>query len=108
MRVLVFGAGGFIGKKFIDMFCDKYDIIPVISDEDVKNPDLTDFATLLSILNKCKPDVVLNLAGKSYHAAQDNAEIYESNVLIQLNLHEAINQIIQIYCTLKHKYNNPV
>lgn len=57
------------------------------------NPDLTAYDEVLAILSKCKIDAVLNLAGKSYHKTQNDAEIYESNLLIQLNLHEAINQL---------------
>lgn len=93
MRLLVFGAGGFIGKRFNEMFHDQYEIIPVGSRSHEKYRDLTVDEDVLSVLEEYKPDAVLNLAGTSYHKTQDDAEIYESNVLIQLNLHEAVNQL---------------
>lgn len=93
MQLLIFGTSGFIGNRFIEMFCDKYDIIPVRSSIHEKYLDLTVYDRVLMILNKYKPDAVLNLAGKFYHKTQDDAKVYESNLLIQLNLHHAINQL---------------
>lgn len=93
MRLLIFGAGGFIGRKFVEVFNDKYNIVPVVRDFDGKNTDLTCYNSVLSILNDYKPDAVLNLAGKSYHSSRESGDIYESNALIQLNLHEAVKHL---------------
>jgi GDP-4-dehydro-6-deoxy-D-mannose reductase len=89
-KLLVLGAGGFIGKRFIDAFDGRYDITAVISDADGKNPDLANYHEMAPILGESRPEAVLNLAGKSYHSTDDDAGIYESNALVQLNLHEAI------------------
>lgn len=88
MQLIVFGAEGFIGKRFIEIFCNKYDIISLKN-----SPDLTTYDEVLAILSKHKPDAILNLAGKSYHKTQSDTEIYESNIIIQLNIHEAVNQL---------------
>lgn len=93
MRLLILGDKGFIGSKFIEIFHNKYEIITAGRDSDGINRDFTCYNSVLSILSDNKPDAVLNLAGKSYHTTQDNGDIYESNALIQLNLHEAVNYL---------------
>ena len=92
-ELIILGAGGFIGKRFIETFGGKYDVTPVVSDADGTNPDLSNYDELLPILEKSSPDTILNLAGKSYHSTKDDAGIYESNALVQLNLHEAVDRL---------------
>jgi len=92
-ELLVLGAGGFIGKRFIEMYTDDYDIIPIVSDADGKNPDLSNYDELIPIIEKCRSYAILNLAGKSYHSTGDDGGIYESNSLVQLNLHEALRRL---------------
>jgi nucleoside-diphosphate-sugar epimerase len=53
-ELLVLGAGGFIGRRFIEMFADKYDIIPIVSDADGTNPDLSNYDELLPIVEICR------------------------------------------------------
>jgi len=93
MRLLVFGAQGFIGNHFNEMFHAIYEIIPAGSRSHKNKRDFTVYEDVFSVLDEYKPDAVLNLAGTSYHKTRDDAEIYENNILIQLNLHEAINQL---------------
>jgi GDP-4-dehydro-6-deoxy-D-mannose reductase len=98
MQLMILGGGGFIGRVFRRLFRDVYDmtsvdITPVNRDEAGKTVDLTDYASLFSIIDKHKPGGILNLAGKSYHKAQNDVEIYESNLLIQLNLHNAVAEL---------------
>lgn len=98
MRLMILGGGGFIGRAFKRLFRDVYemtsvDISPVNRDEVGEMVDLTDYTSLLSFIDKHKPGALLNLAGKSYHKAQNDAEIYESNLLIQLNLHNAVEEL---------------
>ncbi|MBI5056334.1 MAG: NAD-dependent epimerase/dehydratase family protein [Nitrospirae bacterium] len=111
MKLLVFGAGGFIGKKFTEMFCNLYNIVPVTGKTgDDNKADLTDYHALLSILDKHKPDAVLNLAGKSYHKTRNDVDIYESNLMIQLNLNEAVKQLAInpkiIFCSTSAVYRS--
>ncbi len=89
----MFGADGFIGSRFVGMFPDKYRIIPVEDYIDKEFFDLTIYDNMLMVLDKYRPEAVLNLAGKSYHTASDTADIYESNILIQLNLNEAVEEL---------------
>jgi GDP-4-dehydro-6-deoxy-D-mannose reductase len=98
MKLLILGGGGVIGRAFMGMFRAVYDITPVDitpgnREEKGETVDLTDYASLFPIIDKYKPDAVLNLAGKSYHKTQKEVEIYESNLLIQLNLHNAIDEL---------------
>lgn len=92
-KLLVLGAGGFIGRRFVESFGDRYDIVPVVSDADGRNPDLSVYAELFPILEEHRPDAVLNLAGKSYHSSGEDAGIYESNIMVELNLHEAVARL---------------
>ncbi|MBN2185072.1 MAG: NAD(P)-dependent oxidoreductase [Candidatus Krumholzibacteriota bacterium] len=92
MKLLVFGADGFIGRRFVEFFAGKYQIIPIHDYIEKEFFDLTVYDNMLTIIDKHRPDAVLNLAGKSYHTASDNADIYESNVLIQLNLNKAVEE----------------
>jgi len=92
-NLLILGAGGFIAKRFIEMFGDRHAIVPIISDADGKNPDLSNYDELLPIIDEFKPEAILNLAGKSYHSTEEDAEIYESNTQVQLNIHETVNRL---------------
>jgi len=93
VRLLLLGSTGFIGKRFARMFSDAYEIVTEIDGENPEFVDLTSYETMLAYLDEYKPHAVLNLAGKSYHTASDSADLYESNVLIQLNLHEALGDL---------------
>jgi GDP-4-dehydro-6-deoxy-D-mannose reductase len=75
------------------MFSDRYEIVTELDGLNTPFLDLTPYETTLRVLNACKPEAVLNLAGMSYHTARNDAEIYESNVLVQLNLHEAAREL---------------
>lgn len=92
-KLLVLGAGGFIAGRFIEMFGDRYVIVPVVSDADGRNPDLSIHEECYPLLEEHRPDAVLNLAGKSYHSSEDDGGIYESNALVQLNIHQAVHRL---------------
>ena len=93
MRLFVLGSTGFIGKRFVRMFSDTYEIVTEIDGEKPEFVDLTSYEAMLKYLDEFRPHAILNLAGKSYHTARDDADIYESNILVQLNLHEAIGNL---------------
>ena len=93
MKLLVLGSTGFIGKRFVEMFSDRYRIVTELDGLETQFLDLIPYETMLRVLDSCRPEAVLNLAGMSYHVARNDAEIYESNVLVQLNLHEAAEEL---------------
>jgi GDP-4-dehydro-6-deoxy-D-mannose reductase len=92
-NLLVLGAGGFIARRFIELSGDRHSIVPVVSDADGKNPDLSNYDELLPIFEQYRPEAVLNLAGKSYHSTDEDDEIYVSNTQLQSNIHEAVKQL---------------
>jgi nucleoside-diphosphate-sugar epimerase len=89
VRVLVLGSNGFIGARFVKMFSDRYEIVAESFDGSQPDHDCARYDAAISIIDGCKPAVIVNMAGKSYHTAANDADIYESNMLIQLNVHEA-------------------
>jgi nucleoside-diphosphate-sugar epimerase len=93
VRLFVLGSTGFIGTRFVRMYSEAYEIVTELDEGDLAFVDLTSYDTVLKFLEARKPDAILNLAGMSYHTAEDNAAIYESNVLVELNLHEALDRL---------------
>jgi GDP-4-dehydro-6-deoxy-D-mannose reductase len=93
VRLFLLGSTGFIGSRFARMFSGAYEIVTEMDSEKPEFVDLTSYATTLRFLDELRPHAILNCAGKSYHTASDAADIYESNVLVQLNLHEAIDEL---------------
>lgn len=75
------------------MFSETYEIVSEIDREKPEFIDLTDYGTMRRYLDEFRPQAIVNLAGKSYHTAENVADIYESNVLVQLNLHEAVKEL---------------
>ncbi|MFA4947470.1 MAG: NAD-dependent epimerase/dehydratase family protein [Candidatus Krumholzibacteriia bacterium] len=93
MKLFVLGSTGFIGKRFVRMFSGVYEIVTELAGRDRAFVDLTSYDTMLKFLDAHRPSAILNLAGKSYHSAGNDADIYESNVLVELNLHEALDHL---------------
>lgn len=92
-RLLVLGARGFIGRRFVELFGGNYDIILFEDKINEQYKDLTAYKEIYEILKQYRPDTILNLAGKLYQKDQNSARIYESNLSIQLNIHEAVNHL---------------
>ena len=93
MRVLVLGSNGFIGSRFVRLFSDQYEIVAESYDGSQPGHDCTIYENAASIVDACRPDAIVNLAGKSYHTASGEADMYESNLLVQLNVHEACSRL---------------
>jgi GDP-4-dehydro-6-deoxy-D-mannose reductase len=93
VKLFVLGSTGFIGKRFVRLFSGAYDIVTELDGGDRAFVDLTSYDTTLGFLDAHRPSAILNLAGKSYHSAENDADIYESNVLVDLNLHEALDHL---------------
>ena len=93
VKLFVLGSTGFIGKRFVRMFSGVYEIVTELDGGDQPFVDLASYDTTLEFLDAHRPPAILNLAGKSYHTAGNDADIYESNVLVELNLHEALDHL---------------
>jgi nucleoside-diphosphate-sugar epimerase len=93
VKLFVLGSTGFIGQRFVGVAPEGFEIVSEIDPANPAFVDLTRYETMLRWLDDLRPDAVLNLAGKSYHTAANDADIYESNVLVELNLHEAIDAL---------------
>jgi nucleoside-diphosphate-sugar epimerase len=93
VKLLVLGSTGFIGKRFVEMFSGRYEIVTELDGRDEAFIDLIPYDRMRGVLEALRPEAVLNLAGMSYHTARNDAEIYESNVIVQLNLHEAAGEL---------------
>jgi len=93
VRLFVLGSSGFIGQRFVRTASNAFEIVSEMDREKPEFVDLTRYETMLGYLDELRPDAVLNLAGKSYHTAGNDADVYESNVLVELNLHEALDHL---------------
>lgn len=61
-RIILTGASGFTGTKFIELYGSKYKITP-ISRENKANPiDLRDYEKLVRVFKAAQPDIVVHLA----------------------------------------------
>lgn len=96
-KVLIFGAGGFVGSYLADEFENNgYEVFGSDISESVKKmnfikADILNFEDVEMSVNKCKPDVIINLAavssvGASWNIPQTTMEV---NVVGALNILEA-------------------
>lgn len=96
-KVLIFGAGGFVGPYLADEFENNgYEVFGSDISESVKKmnfikADILNFEDVEMSVNKCKPDVIINLAavssvGASWNIPQTTMEV---NVVGALNILEA-------------------
>lgn len=94
MKVLVTGINGQVGQEFIQSsLADKYNVEIIGYDKSSLN--IADLATVQSVLNKEKPDVIINTAA---YTAVDKAEedtdlAYKVNEIGPKNLAEVCNSL---------------
>ena len=88
-RILVTGSNGMLGSNYLSLSSDLFDIIPTSSSNNSYiYLDLTQSDCVKSVLNKYKPDIIINC---SAYTDVDNAEInrketYDINVNAIRNL----------------------
>ena len=108
MKILVFGADGFVGSAVVKELSNKHDLFKAMREKsEAKNEvsvDLKDKGTILKALINIKPEVVINCAG-----VVENSEKANLNVVFTSNLLEVIkdsNQAIKriIICGSASEY----
>jgi nucleoside-diphosphate-sugar epimerase len=62
MRILVFGASGFVGRNVVAVLGQDHDVFKAGQNEPIK-ADLTKPSTIEDVLNQTKPEVIINCAG---------------------------------------------
>src|ERR1700761_3867837 len=89
-HVLVTGGSGFLGNHIVSLLasrkaCDKLSVLDLkqpatpISGVDYHNGDLTDYASLLTLMQKLKPDAVIHTASP-IHTVKSQDVMYKVNV----------------------------
>lgn len=99
-RIIVTGHLGFIGSAFCELFREKYEIVGVDfagwgsmqsnlfpGIEDVR-ADISESAAVRSIVNRVKPDAIVNFAAESHvdRSNEDDSSFWKSNVFGARNL----------------------
>ena len=94
-KVLILGAGGFVGKHLIEEFSGDYEVIPCdLGEQFPRSVDVTDAEVAEKLIRETRPDFLVNLAaiasvGVSW---QIPAKTMSVNVGGTLNLLEAIRK----------------
>jgi nucleoside-diphosphate-sugar epimerase len=108
MRVVVTGAGGFIGWHLVDSLSRRGDIVQAwvhsVHPEDwqrsveIAAVDITDYQAVSSHLGSFAPDIIFHLAAQSLpnQSWQNPARTYEVNVIGAINLLEAVRHLPKI------------
>lgn len=104
-RILLTGANGFIGKKFIEIYNSKYDIIEVTRKSKYKILDLKSLNEIENI------DVVLHFAAKTFvpDSFDNPYDFYKFNIESTLNVAEfcRTKKIKKLIYLNSYTYGNP-
>lgn len=104
IKLLVTGAGGFLGSRVVDHYSQKYSITGTTR----KQMDFTKYTQVESMMKDIKPDVVIHCGAVSDVAkcAEIPEEAYEINVLGTSNIAKACEQYHakMVFCSSDQVY----
>ena len=106
MRVMVFGASGFLGSRLTPYLTDNsFEVLTIGRSlgQDF-NIDPTDSRAILELLDHIKPDCIVNLAAATNvdHCESDVSLAYMSNVAIPAAISDAITQKVNLKIQFIH------
>lgn len=83
MKVLVFGSSGFIGRHVAESLSGTHGVVRASHDRDGDDGvDLADFGSVVGIINRDKPDVIVNCAGIVANDERANQNVvFSDNIL---------------------------
>ena len=84
-KILILGAGGFVGSYIVPLLAKNYEVIPVYKNE----IDLLDNQTVTKILDVLRPDVVINCLtfGGKTELHENNASNVGKNMSLFYNFY---------------------
>jgi len=89
MKILVFGSGGFIGKSVVKTLSKSHEVYGGDRASDGSpnslEVDLVDQGSVVSSLNKVRPDIIINCAG----TVENSEKAYSVNPIITMNILQA-------------------
>lgn len=90
MKVLVFGSNGFIGRNVVKEFSQNHQVITADrgegNNQDSFQVDLLQLDSVINVLNKVKPDVIVNCAG----SVENSEAAMNINPVITMNMLQAV------------------
>ncbi len=97
-KILVTGAGGFVGKHLLNNLKKDYEIVAVdhknpVAEEENITPQLCDISNkqdVLSLIQKHQPDIIFHLAAISLTWFDDPTPLFQVNVFGPVNIYEAV------------------
>ena len=98
MKILVIGAGGFVGSYIVPLLSKKHEVIPIYKNE----IDLLDNQTVTKILDVLRPDVVINCLtfGGKTELHENNAWNVGKNMAVFYNFYTNEDKF-KFYITFK-------
>jgi nucleoside-diphosphate-sugar epimerase len=91
MKILVTGAGGFLGSNLCNLLSKEHEILAVsrktnrlIADENImfSKFDMSEYVNLDAVFNAFSPDIVIHCAWEGGNSSRDVNEIWQSNNII--------------------------